>query len=408
MRPGCAWREVEAVLVEEPSDSGIAARLRRGGGTATIAGDGQRIEYCWDDLLTDWCINDARGLEHGYTVQQRPAGAGLLRFTLAVRGGLQPRVQGNRDVRFADAQGATALTYSGLKVFDAAGAVLPAWFEEEADGGLELLVDEAAAVYPLTIDPIAQQAYLKASNTETYDQFGHSVSVSGDTVVVGALGEASNVTGVSGYQTNNGTVYSGAAYVFVIDSDGDGIADGSDGCPLDPAKSALGQCGCGVPDTDTDSDGTADCNDSCPNDPAKVAADRCGCGVSDTDSDGAGTPNCNDRCPNDPSKTEPGICGCGVADPDTNGDGWADCLDSAATDPAINPGTPEPPNQDRDRDRVNDDRDVCPDVSRTCPDGCPPSSIGLCPGTACGLIGPSVFGLIRTRRRPSVTLHRPR
>ena len=60
-----------------------------------------------------------------------------------------------------------------------------------------------------------QQAYLKASNAEADDYFGYSVSVSGDTVVVGAYGESSNATGVNGNPSDNGTLYSGAAYVFV-------------------------------------------------------------------------------------------------------------------------------------------------------------------------------------------------
>ncbi len=38
----------------------------------------------------------------------------------------------------------------------------------------------------------SQQAYLKASNTGAGDQFGCSVAVSGDTVVVGASWEDSN------------------------------------------------------------------------------------------------------------------------------------------------------------------------------------------------------------------------
>src|SRR5439155_4383168 len=61
----------------------------------------------------------------------------------------------------------------------------------------------------------SQQAYLKASNTETYDVFGSSVAVSGDTVVVGAVGEYSNATGVNGNQSDNSAPSSGAAYVFV-------------------------------------------------------------------------------------------------------------------------------------------------------------------------------------------------
>jgi len=61
----------------------------------------------------------------------------------------------------------------------------------------------------------SQQAYLKASNTGAGDDFGLSVAVSGDTVVVGAPGESSNATGVNGNQTNDLAFASGAAYVFV-------------------------------------------------------------------------------------------------------------------------------------------------------------------------------------------------
>jgi hypothetical protein len=38
--------------------------------------------------------------------------------------------------------------------------------------------------------------------------------MSGDTVVVGALNEASNATGVNGNQSNNSAAFSGAVYVF--------------------------------------------------------------------------------------------------------------------------------------------------------------------------------------------------
>jgi FG-GAP repeat protein len=59
------------------------------------------------------------------------------------------------------------------------------------------------------------QLRLRGSNTEFFDWFGHSVAISGDTVLVGASGEDSNATGVNGNQTNNTVVQSGAAYVFV-------------------------------------------------------------------------------------------------------------------------------------------------------------------------------------------------
>jgi hypothetical protein len=61
----------------------------------------------------------------------------------------------------------------------------------------------------------SQQAYLKASNTGTFDQFGDSVAISGEMAIVGAPGEGSSATGINGDQANNDAVSSGAAYLFV-------------------------------------------------------------------------------------------------------------------------------------------------------------------------------------------------
>jgi hypothetical protein len=137
-----------------------------------------------------------------------------LELRLAVRGGLRPQAQADgRGVNFADEQGQTVIHYAGLKVWDADRRELPARLDAEG-AGLRLVVDERQARYPLTIDPIAQQAYLKASNTGAFDRFGFSVAVSGDTVVVGAQLEDSNATGVNGNPGDNSAAASGAAYVL--------------------------------------------------------------------------------------------------------------------------------------------------------------------------------------------------
>jgi len=72
----------------------------------------------------------------------------------------------------------------------------------------------AAYVFTRTGSVWSQQAYLKASNTNAYDVFGTSVAISGDTLVVGAVNEGSNATGVNGDQADDSTWDSGAAYVF--------------------------------------------------------------------------------------------------------------------------------------------------------------------------------------------------
>ena len=188
----------------------------------SVSAEGGRVAYRWDADLEEWFINDSRGLEHGYTVHACPSrggaeGEGPLTFTLRIRGNLQPEIgwQG-RGVRFLDDHGAIVLTYSGLTVFDASGRALPASFAQLGER-LLLEVEEHDASYPLTIDPLAQQVYLKASNTDAMDQFGHSVSVCGDTIVVGARGESSMAAGVNGNQGDNSASGAGAAYVFVRD-----------------------------------------------------------------------------------------------------------------------------------------------------------------------------------------------
>ncbi|MGI8602744.1 MAG: choice-of-anchor D domain-containing protein [Verrucomicrobiales bacterium] len=188
-----------------------------------VKAEGQRLTYDWDATVQEWFVNDARGLEHGFTVRERPAVSPAspespLSFTLSTRGTLHPCVSpGAQGVLFADASGATVLNYTGLKVWDADGKVLASRFEAAGEKAVRLVVDERGARYPLTIDPIAQQAYLKPAAVGTsqhFDQFGRSVAVSGDTVVVGAFWEDSSTTGVNS-TPNESAGISGAAYVFV-------------------------------------------------------------------------------------------------------------------------------------------------------------------------------------------------
>ncbi|MBN1632461.1 MAG: cell wall-binding repeat-containing protein [Thermoleophilia bacterium] len=73
----------------------------------------------------------------------------------------------------------------------------------------------AAYVFIRSGSTWSQQAYLKASNTDAGDSFGHSAAVSGDTAVVGAPSEDSNATGIDANQSDNSANSSGAAYVFV-------------------------------------------------------------------------------------------------------------------------------------------------------------------------------------------------
>ncbi len=91
-------------------------------------------------------------------------------------------------------------------------------------GQLENSCDNAGAVYIFERDPVTdewtQTAYIKASNTNRLDQFGYSVSLSGDRLAVGAFNETSCADGVdpAGGQSDNSCRLAGAAYIFDLDA----------------------------------------------------------------------------------------------------------------------------------------------------------------------------------------------
>ena len=74
----------------------------------------------------------------------------------------------------------------------------------------------AAYVYARSGSTWSQQAYVKASNARAGDFFGRSVALGGDgnTLAVGADGEASNATGINGNQADNSVAKAGAVYLY--------------------------------------------------------------------------------------------------------------------------------------------------------------------------------------------------
>jgi outer membrane protein OmpA-like peptidoglycan-associated protein len=107
------------------------------------------------------------------------------------------------------------------------------------------------------------------------------------------------------------------------DTDGDGIPDDIDRCPLDPEDKDGFQDEDGCPDPDNDGDGIVDALDACPNNPGPL--ENRGCPVLDRDGDGV--PDDEDRCPDVPGLKQ--FQGC----PDTDGDGIPDPEDQCPLEP---------------------------------------------------------------------------
>jgi len=174
------------------------------GSPATPEAEANRVVYR-RGALTEWYVNGPLGFEQGFTIESPAATrAGLLTLAFTLSGDLTPSIDSGGDaLTLRRADGQTALRYSGLVAHDADGRELPAWLEIEGRR-LLLRVNDAAARYPVVVDPIVQLAKLTASDGAQNDFFGFSVAISGDSVVVGApfdeIGTALN---------------RGSAYVFV-------------------------------------------------------------------------------------------------------------------------------------------------------------------------------------------------
>ncbi len=183
-------------------------------GAVQTSVNGNRVD-CNYGAIDEWYVNGPGGLEQGFNVAPlSPSDAsGSLTVELALGGDLKGTVNAAEDgLTLTRPDGSAALDYTGLVAYDAMGKTLPASLEVRAEGGRQDLlvhVNAAGAQGQITIDPFVQQAKLTASDGAANDNFGNSVSISGNTVVVGA------------WNAGVGTkTLQGAAYVFSKPSSG--------------------------------------------------------------------------------------------------------------------------------------------------------------------------------------------
>ena len=174
--------------------------------SAHLVVEANRIEYR-RGALTEWYVNDARGLEQGFTVAAPPRGRDAhepLVLELGVSGGLRAEVSEDGQQMWFARGAERVLAYSHLAVADAAGVRLPARMRL-AGRSVRLEVDDRGAAYPVVIDPlIVSETHLVASDGAADDWFGTSVAISGDTAVVGAP-----------FDDTAGSDVGGSVYVYV-------------------------------------------------------------------------------------------------------------------------------------------------------------------------------------------------
>lgn len=176
------------------------AAFGRTGGLEAVSRGEQRIvegkksviaEYrsAKGQVVREWFINKREGLEQGWSIPERPEGErGKLEVRLETEGDLVPTSSGDGlEVHFKDREGKSVIRYDRLKSWDAAGRTLPTHIESDGRE-ISISVDDERAVYPITVDPFfSESTKLSQSDAAPDDYFGFTVSISGDTAVVGML-----------------------------------------------------------------------------------------------------------------------------------------------------------------------------------------------------------------------------
>jgi len=166
--------------------------------------------------LDEWYVNSPAGLEQGFTVEKRPEGEGDL--VLELRFADATAVEdGGGAVLFHTATG-RSLRCGALRAQDARDHPLTARFELAGADRLRLVVADAGAAYPLTVDPLLTGTFdTTFEGDETGGDLGVSVAI-GDT---DGDGYADVVIGADDYDAGQ----SGEGAVFLFDGGPSGIAN---------------------------------------------------------------------------------------------------------------------------------------------------------------------------------------
>jgi hypothetical protein len=159
--------------------------------------------------LVEWYVNSAAGLEQGFTLAERPSGAGSLVMELSLSAA-RPSLRGDGEIEL-ETGAQRKLRYGALRVEDVTGRAAPARLEIAAPQRLRIVVDDADAAYPLAIDPLlTETADTQLESNQATAFFGSSVAAAGD---VNGDGYSDVIVGASHY--DNGQLDEGAAFVFL-------------------------------------------------------------------------------------------------------------------------------------------------------------------------------------------------
>ncbi|MBK8983687.1 MAG: FG-GAP repeat protein [Ignavibacteria bacterium] len=206
----------------------ISGNLSVAGNKASVEDEKLRIDY----------TNDKAGMRQDFIIKKKPEGEGKLRMNITADTKLK-MIVGADALMFKDKNGIDKMKYSALKCWDANGKELRAYFEKndqfqitndklqiknkiqkseeknicnlkfDISNSFSIVVNDEAAVYPITIDPLSTSPDWTMEGKQEHQYFGYSVATAGD---VNGDGYSDVIVGSIGY--DNGESNEGGAFVY--------------------------------------------------------------------------------------------------------------------------------------------------------------------------------------------------